>query len=101
MYLCTDQGILYCYDAVSGELHYRQRLGAGGPGYTPSLVAGDGKLYATSEEGTVHVLRAGTTFEELAVNELGEQCMATPAISGGRLHFRTRHHLIAIGTDGP
>jgi outer membrane protein assembly factor BamB len=45
-------------------------------------VAGDGKIYFTSEEGTVFVLKAGPEYELLEQNEMGEICMATPAISG-------------------
>ena len=41
--------------------------------------------------------QAGATYEQLAQNKMGEVCMATPAISEGRLYFRTRGHLVAIG----
>ena len=97
LYLCSDAGILACLDLATGEQHYRERLGDGSTGFTASMVAGDGKLYATSEEGTVHVLAAGTSFEPIAKNELGETCMATPAISDGVLFWRTRGHLVAVG----
>jgi outer membrane protein assembly factor BamB len=96
LYLCSDAGILACLDLATGEQRYRERLGDGATGFTASLVAGDGKLYATSEEGTVHVLAAGTSFELLAKNELGENCLATPAISDGVLFWRTRGHMVAV-----
>jgi hypothetical protein len=51
------------------------------------------------EDGDVIVVRAGSTFEVLARNRMGESCMATPAISGGVLIFRTRSHLVAIGSS--
>jgi outer membrane protein assembly factor BamB len=60
-------------------------------------VAADGKVYFTSEEGDVFVVRAGEKYELLATNSLGEVTMATPAISEGRLFFRTKSHLLAIG----
>ena len=97
LYLCSDAGILACLDLATGEQHYRERLGDGQTGFTASMVAGDGKLYATSEEGTVHVVAAGTSFEPVAKNELGETCMATPAVSDGVLFWRTRGHLVAVG----
>jgi hypothetical protein len=62
-------------------------------------VASGGKLYFTSEQGDVHVIQAGTTFVKLGVNPLGEICMATPAISEGRLYFRTVHHLTAVSAE--
>jgi len=81
VYMLGDDGILSCLDLATGEQRYKERLGDGQTGFTASMVAGDGKLYATSEEGTVHVIRAGTTFEVVAKSELGETCMASPAIS--------------------
>ncbi|NOT31747.1 MAG: PQQ-binding-like beta-propeller repeat protein [Planctomycetes bacterium] len=97
LYLLSDAGILACLDLATGEQHYRERLGDGATGFTASMVAGDGKLYATSEEGGVHVLAAGTSFERVAEVELGETCMATPAISAGVLFWRTRSQLVAVG----
>ncbi len=99
LYVCRDNGVLTCWDARTGEQRYRQRLTAG-VGYTASGVAADGKLYYPSEEGDVHVVKAGTTYELLAVNPLGETCMASPAVSRGMLLFRTRSRLIAVAVDG-
>ncbi|MDP6409775.1 MAG: PQQ-binding-like beta-propeller repeat protein [Planctomycetota bacterium] len=96
LYLCSDAGILACYDARSGEERFRERLGSGGTGFTASAVAGDGKLYLTSEQGEVFVVRAGAQIDLLAVNSLGEECMATPAIAEGVVFWRTRRHLVAI-----
>ena len=41
-------------------------------------------------------MRAGPVFEVLAVNDMGETCMATPAVSEGVLYVRGRKHLFAI-----
>lgn len=98
-YFCSDAGILSCYDAQTGEQHYRERLGEGRAGFTSSPVAGDDKLYFTSEEGQVHIIRPGTSFEKLAVIDLGETHMSTPAIAEGVIYFRTRGHLIAVGSN--
>ncbi|MEM7307806.1 MAG: PQQ-binding-like beta-propeller repeat protein [Planctomycetota bacterium] len=100
LYCCSDAGILGCYDARTGEEVFRERLGAGGQGFTSSAVAADGKLYCTSEEGEVHVIRIGDdvdALDVLATNDLGETCMSTAAVSRGVLFFRTRTQLIAIG----
>jgi outer membrane protein assembly factor BamB len=98
LYSCRDNGVLSCYRARTGERLYQERLGGGGRGFTASPVAADGKLYFTSEEGDVYVLRAGPEFELLATNTLDEVTMATPAVSEGTLYFRTRGHLLAVGT---
>ena len=96
LYILRDNGVLSSRDARTGELHFKERVGVG-DGFTASLVAGDGKVYVTAETGSIAVFKAGKTFEKLAVNEMGEVCMSAPAISEGRLYFRTQGHLIAIG----
>jgi len=97
LYNCRDNGVLSVYDARTGTRHYQQRLAEGRTGFTASPVAADGQVYFTSEDGDVHVVKAGPSFELLASNSMGEVCMATPAVSEGRLYFRTRGHLMAIG----
>ena len=100
LYACRDNGVLSCYDARTGELHFRERLGGGRPGFTASAVAADGKLYFTSEDGDIYVVQAGPQFQLLATNSMGEVCMATPAISDGMLFVRTKDHLYAISDKG-
>ena len=95
LYVCRDNGVLSCFDAKSGERHYQERL-ASGEGFTASPVAAGGHVYFTSEVGDVHVLAAGTELDKVAVNSLGEIAMATPAIAGDTIYFRTRHRLLAI-----
>ena len=96
LYCGQDHGVVNCFTAKTGEKHYSERLGTGVAGFTASPVAADGKIYFTSEEGIVYVLRAGPKFEVVSQNALGETCMATPAISEGTLFFRTRNHVVAI-----
>ncbi len=95
LYTCSNNGLVACYEARSGKQFYQERLGGTG-GYTASPVAADGRLYFTSEEGEVSVVRAGPAFELLAVNKLGDVCMATPAIADGRIVFRTQHYVLGI-----
>jgi outer membrane protein assembly factor BamB len=96
LYVCRDNGVLSAFDAKTGQRHYQGRLADGRTGFSASPVASNGRIYFTSEEGDVYVVKAGTVFEQLAVNPLGEVAMATPAISEGIMFFRTRGHLIAI-----
>ncbi len=95
-YFCLDSGVFSIFDMATGERLVQQRLGGGG-GFTASPVAAGGKLYITSEQGETHVLALGREYAPLAVNELGETVMSTPAIADGVLYFRARHHLFAIG----
>ena len=96
LYVCSNNGILTCYKAKTGELVYRQRIGGDAGAYSASPVAADGRIYLTSEDGDIHVIKAGPKYELLATNPMGEVCMATPAISRGMLIVRTQHHLYAI-----
>lgn len=97
LYAVQINGTLACYRAGTGERLYEQRLGEQGGAYSASPVAADGRIYFTSEDGDVFVLKAGPAYELLATNKMGETCMATPAISKNMLLYRTRHHLIALG----
>ena len=97
LYICRDNGVLSVYEAETGRRLYQQRLADGRTGFSASAVAGDGKVYYTSEDGSVLVIRAGPVFEQLAENVMGETAMATPAISEGTIFFRTRTRLVAVG----
>jgi len=93
-----DNGVVTVFDWKSGERVAQQRLGRGASGFTASPVAAGNRIYFNSEDGDVYVLEAGEELNEVAVNELGETLMATPAISDGVIYFRARRHLIAIGS---
>jgi outer membrane protein assembly factor BamB len=97
LFSCHVDGILSCYEARTGKQMYKERLGTGGEGFTASPVASDGKLYFSSEPGRIFVVKATPEFSVLATNIMGEVCMATPAISEGKIFFRTQEHLVAIG----
>jgi outer membrane protein assembly factor BamB len=60
-------------------------------------VAGDGKVYFTSETGETFVLEAGRRARLLASNDLGERFLASPAISRGRIFLRGDRRLVAVG----
>jgi outer membrane protein assembly factor BamB len=96
LYICSNAGVVTCHEARTGKQVYKERLGGRG-GYTASPVAADGRIYFTSEESGVRVVKAGPKFKLLSVNPMGEVCMATPAISRGVIFVRTQHHVIALG----
>ncbi|MFO0875860.1 MAG: hypothetical protein U0840_00535 [Gemmataceae bacterium] len=92
-------GFLSCFDARKGTpLYESQRLGVTTQ-FLAQPVAGDGKIYLTGQTGRVIVLANEPRLKVLARNDLGEDCIGTPAIAGGRLFFRTRTKLICIGSD--
>jgi outer membrane protein assembly factor BamB len=95
IYMVKNGGLATCVDATTGDRRYFERVDAGGP-YYASPVAGDGKVYLTSARGMVTVLAAGDELKILARNDLGERCMATPAIVGRTLLIRTESTLYAF-----
>ena len=97
LYVCRDNGVLSVFEAVTGRRLYQHRLADGTTGITASAVAGDGKVYYSSEDGSVFVIKAGSVFEQIAENDMGETLLATPAISEGAIFFRTRTRLVAVG----
>lgn len=95
LYNLQWNGALSCYRALTGEIVYTRQLGKMVP-FSASGVAAEGKLYFASEEGDIFVVKAGPEFEVLATNAMGDECMATPAISEGTLFIRTHHFLFAV-----
>jgi outer membrane protein assembly factor BamB len=103
LYTLADNGTLTCYDAKTGEQIYKQRVGAGRAAFTASPVAADGRLYLSSEDGDVFVVKAGRDYQSLETNSLGEVIMATPALSGDLLIVRTQGHVWGLreGVEPP
>jgi outer membrane protein assembly factor BamB len=95
LYVVQVNGVLAAYDVRTGQRVYQERVGAGGS-FSASPVAADGKLYLSSEDGDVFVVKAGPAFELLASNRVGQVLMATPAISDGTLFIRGLKDVIAI-----
>jgi outer membrane protein assembly factor BamB len=97
LYVLGNNGVFDAYDLKTGKEIYRQRLPLVGSGYSASPVAADGKIYLSSEDGDMLVVRAGPTFEHVATNPMGELLMATPALSEGVMYVRGMSSLFAIG----
>ena len=91
-----NNGRLTVHDASTGEVIYRERVGAG-ESFSASPVAADGRLYFTTEEGKTYVVRSGPVYKVLAENDLDEVVMTTPAISGGTMIVRGMRHVWALG----
>jgi outer membrane protein assembly factor BamB len=97
LYVLANNGVFDAYDLKSGREIYRQRLPLIGSGFSASPVAADGKIYLSNEDGDMLVVRAGSTFELVATNSIGELLMATPALSEGVMYVRGASSLFAIG----
>jgi outer membrane protein assembly factor BamB len=96
LYVVHHNGRLVAYDAATGEAIYKARFSQSGT-FTSSPVAADGRIYTGTEEGLVYVFASGPEYRELAVNDMKEPVMATPAIADGALFVRTPSKLVALG----
>ena len=99
LYVLANNGVFDAYDLQTGEELYRQRIPHLGSGLSASPVAADGKIYLSSEDGDIIVVKAGPEFEHLGTNSMGELLMATPALSEGVMYVRSVDSLFAIGAS--
>lgn len=97
LYSCAGNGVLTCYRASTGERIYQERLGKGGY-FTSSPVGAGGRVYFAAEDGDVYVVKAGPQFELLATNKMPEVTMASPAVSGKMLIYRTLKHVYGLAS---
>lgn len=92
LFIVNDKGITLCLRVADGsEVWGRSRMALGT--YSASPVLADGKIYATSEEGTTTVIEAGDEFKILATNKLNDYTLASPAVSGQQIFIRTSNYL--------
>jgi outer membrane protein assembly factor BamB len=93
LYLFKEGGILTSVRASDGSVVKQGRLGPAFGSLYSSPIAAASRLYITNQHGIVTVLKAAPEWEVLAVNDLGEECFATPAVAGDRIFVRTTNTL--------
>ena len=93
IYLAGDRGVATCVDAKTGALVWQERLG---DNYTASPICAENRIYFASEGGKVTVVEPGAKFRVLASNLLDGRMMATAAVAGNSLIFRTADHLYCV-----
>lgn len=98
LYNAHWNGRLTCYNALTGEEIYSEKVGTGNS-YTASPVAADGIIYIADNDGNVYSVKAGNKYELLATNTLNEVYMSTPAIAENYLLFKTAGKLVAVSKD--
>lgn len=91
--IVSDSGVAHCYAAKTGVLAWQERMGS----HHASLVSANGLVYFLSDAGVTRIVKPGPNYIEVARNELGERCFASPAISHGRIFIRGDEHLYCIG----
>ena len=92
IYMIHD-GVATCLEAKTGEKVWQKRLSGK---YSASPIFAGGHIYFLSQQGKTTVIKPGRTYQEVAVNELKDGFMASPAASGKALFLRTKTHLYRI-----
>ncbi|HEU4391656.1 MAG TPA: PQQ-binding-like beta-propeller repeat protein [Blastocatellia bacterium] len=98
-YMVKTGGIITSLDPATGRILKEGRSPGALGEYYASPVAADGKVFLANTEGKITVLKAGAEWEVLAVNDVGDEVSATPALSDGRVYVRTRGALYCFSTS--
>jgi len=93
IYLLEDRSFFSCFGATDGERHYLKHRLAGSLHFSASPVGAADRIYLLSEEGRTVVLQRGPELKLLAINELDETFIASPAIVGDSIYLRGDKHL--------
>jgi outer membrane protein assembly factor BamB len=97
LYVLTDRGFISAFDTSTGEAFYHQVRLPNPYSFKASLVGAAGKLYLSSEEGDVIVLKMGPEYEALAVNTFEDHSfIASPAIVDGEIFLRSETTLFCV-----
>ena len=97
LFIVKKGGLSSSFDSATGKTHWELSRIRNIGDYYASPVAGDGKIFVAGENGFVVVLAQGPKLKILATNDVGESCIATPAIADGRIFIRGRESLFCFG----
>ena len=96
LYSLTDNGVLTCVDAKTGEEVWTGRVGGN---FVASPVIANDLIYVFDEAGRGTVLKTGDHFVVVAKNQLAEGGKASPAIAEGAIFLRTSGHLYKLSKE--
>lgn len=95
-FLKSNNGILSCFNARTGEKHYGEVRVEGVPNVYASLVGAAGRVYVTGREGAVAVVQHGPEYKVLATNTLEDGFDASPALVDSEIYLRGKKYLYRI-----
>ncbi|UUO09313.1 PQQ-binding-like beta-propeller repeat protein [Blastopirellula sp. J2-11] len=93
VYAFGDDGVAVCYNAATGDEHWKKRLG--GDFFASPTLIGD-LIYIPNEAGELFILKAGPEFELVSSGKLSGAGFASPVIVDGRIYWRTSTHLYCL-----
>ena len=87
----SNNAILSVFDAASGKPHYTTQRIEGLTNLYASPVGAAGRVYITDRKGNTTVIKAGSSYEELAQNSLDDAFDASAAVVGGEIYLRGKN----------
>jgi outer membrane protein assembly factor BamB len=94
LYMVADNGVFSSVNAKTGEARWQGRLTGG---FSASLLAGGGVIYALNEQGTCFMVEPGDQFVQPEKNQVTGRTLASLAAWDGKLLLRTEERLYCIG----
>ena len=91
--MIADGGVASCVEAKSGKVIWSERVGGN---YSASPVTDGKRIFFLSEEGKTTVVEAKPEYKVLAINQLSDGFMASPAVNKNAFILRTKKHLYRI-----
>jgi outer membrane protein assembly factor BamB len=95
-FVASNNGILSCLDAKTGEPHFDAERLEGIRGIYASPVGAADRVYVLGRDGTCLVLKKGPTLEVLATNKLDDNTDASIALVGRDLFIRGHKTLYCL-----
>ena len=93
LFFVNDDGVAQCIEAKTGHVFWTERIGGK---HWASPVFADGCIYFVDRDGVVTMIEPSRTFRRIGVNQMNEECMASPAIAGRAIFLRTATSLYRL-----
>lgn len=86
LYLYADGGVLYCWNAKTGDEMWKQRLE---DRISASGVLVGNLIYWSNEAGYLYVFEASPAkYRQISRSKVGDEAFASPAVCGGQVFLR-------------
>jgi outer membrane protein assembly factor BamB len=93
LYMNSDDGVLSCREASTGEMVWLERAGGS---FAASPIYAQGRIYFFTMDGEIVTVEAGREFKQLAKTQLGDGFMASPAVVDNEMILRSKTELFCI-----
>ncbi|MGA2254307.1 MAG: PQQ-binding-like beta-propeller repeat protein [Thermoguttaceae bacterium] len=93
LFCASDNGFATCLEAKTGKTVWQERIHGF---FSASPLASPGRIYFFDQDGKTTVIAPERKLKVLAVNQLDNGFMASPAVIGKALILRTTTHLYRI-----